>query len=639
MGSLPMRTKLHAKIMLSLAVIAGAMLVAVWWAQVLAIGPGFRELEMRQAQANLERAREALADEIRQVDDFLSDWSGWDDTYQFIADGNQEFRKSNLDTDVFRPNSFDFLCMVRADGSVAFSDGLHEGTRVRLPELPTELWSLPHDLLPTGPLDASVSGVLLAAEGPLLLASRPITDSARTAEPRGWILMGRFLTGKRRQAIGQRLRLAVDFAPTDALHQQEDYDALQRLLAGASADFQVVDESLLRLRSFLPAIHGPGGLLLSVGMPRLVMAQGAATMQFSLWSTAACILALFGALHALMHKIVVRPVGKLTEHALAISASGDLTRRCELRRSDELGQLAGEFDAMVARLGALQASMVEHAWHGGRAEVAAAVLHDVGNALQGLRASVGVLRDLSTDGSAGTVADLGRLAELFGQQAEDMSGWLAMDARAAELPRFLEALHHHAAASQQAAGGELAVMLRGLDHIQALIDQHQDAAVTQPGVQTEIRCADLVAEAQRLAGLDASLAMVVHGESELHLHVDVDVLLAVLINLLRNAQQAMQALPWADQCIDLSIARCRESGAVRITVQDRGVGFVPGTLVAPFKRGFTTKASGHGIGLHACARKLAALGGSLLADSDGPDLGARFTIVLPAACVAEVCLS
>lgn len=631
-----MRKRLHAKIMLSLALVAGAMLVAVWWVQHLAIGPGFRELELRQAMANLDRAREALADEIRQVDDFLSDWSGWDDTYQFVFDDNPEFRKSNLDTDVFRPNSFDFLCLVRPDGAVLFRDGLHAGDHVRLPELPSGQWPLPHPLLPTDAIEASVTGVVLAAEGPLLLASRPITDSARTAEPRGWILMGRFLTGDRLHAVGKRLRLAVDFVPTDALQQGDDLDSLRRLSAAAPADLQIIDESHLQIRGLWPAIHGEGGLLIQVEMPRLITAHGAATMSFSLWATAACVLVLFGALHALMHRIVVCPVVKLTQHALAIRDSGDLTRRSDLLRSDELGQLAGEFDAMVGQLGALQASMVEQAWHGGRAEVAAAVLHDVGNALQGLRASVGMLRDL---GKAGLAGDLQRLVGMFEQHPRDLAAWLSTGDRIAELPRFLKALHQQASVSQQSADGELDVLLRGLDHIQTLIDRYQEASETQSLKPGEVHCGALLADAQRLAGLDANMPIAVSGEVSLRLLVDRDILLAVLINLLRNAQEAMAGKPHEAQRIEIAVDRCAIGGSVRIAVTDHGVGFVAGSLVSPFTRGFTTKAQGHGIGLHACASKLEALGGILEAESDGPGCGARFTIVLPAACVMEECLA
>jgi signal transduction histidine kinase len=48
-----------------------------------------------------------------------------------------------------------------------------------------------------------------------------------------------------------------------------------------------------------------------------------------------------------------------------------------------------------------------------------------------------------------------------------------------------------------------------------------------------------------------------------------------------------------------------------------------------FNHGFTTKPGGHGFGLHSSALAAREMGGSLRAQSDGPDRGATFTLELP----------
>ena len=48
-----------------------------------------------------------------------------------------------------------------------------------------------------------------------------------------------------------------------------------------------------------------------------------------------------------------------------------------------------------------------------------------------------------------------------------------------------------------------------------------------------------------------------------------------------------------------------------------------------FSHGFTTRAGGHGFGLHSCALAAAEMGGSLTAFSEGPGKGATFTLELP----------
>ena len=50
-----------------------------------------------------------------------------------------------------------------------------------------------------------------------------------------------------------------------------------------------------------------------------------------------------------------------------------------------------------------------------------------------------------------------------------------------------------------------------------------------------------------------------------------------------------------------------------------------------FRSGFTTKAEGHGIGLHYCANAVRTMGGQILAVSDGPGRGTSVVIRLPEA--------
>ncbi|MGB8693344.1 MAG: ATP-binding protein, partial [Steroidobacteraceae bacterium] len=70
-------------------------------------------------------------------------------------------------------------------------------------------------------------------------------------------------------------------------------------------------------------------------------------------------------------------------------------------------------------------------------------------------------------------------------------------------------------------------------------------------------------------------------------------------------------------------------GMVHIAVSDNGVGISPENLTRIFSHGFTTKQEGHGFGLHSGALAAREMGGALRASSQGPGLGATFTLELP----------
>jgi two-component system NtrC family sensor kinase len=67
-----------------------------------------------------------------------------------------------------------------------------------------------------------------------------------------------------------------------------------------------------------------------------------------------------------------------------------------------------------------------------------------------------------------------------------------------------------------------------------------------------------------------------------------------------------------------------------VRLESCGIGGIPPeNLQKIFEHGFSTKVEGHGFGLHASANAATELGGTLVAESPGPDRGATFTLELP----------
>ena len=104
-------------------------------------------------------------------------------------------------------------------------------------------------------------------------------------------------------------------------------------------------------------------------------------------------------------------------------------------------------------------------------------------------------------------------------------------------------------------------------------------------------------------------------------------MLQILVNLIRNAMNACDESGRKDKALTLRIAGAE--ALVRISVADNGVGIAPETMSRLFTHGFTTRATGHGFGLHSSANAARELGGSLRAESVGAGKGATFIVELP----------
>ena len=104
----------------------------------------------------------------------------------------------------------------------------------------------------------------------------------------------------------------------------------------------------------------------------------------------------------------------------------------------------------------------------------------------------------------------------------------------------------------------------------------------------------------------------------------------ILVNLISNAKHACDAAPASGTSLKrmtLRIAAVNEW--LELAVIDTGVGIAAENLTRIFQHGFTTRAEGHGFGLHSSALTARQLGGDLQAYSDGPGRGATFTLRLP----------
>jgi C4-dicarboxylate-specific signal transduction histidine kinase len=103
-----------------------------------------------------------------------------------------------------------------------------------------------------------------------------------------------------------------------------------------------------------------------------------------------------------------------------------------------------------------------------------------------------------------------------------------------------------------------------------------------------------------------------------------------LLNLLRNAAEAIPSDSRERKVfVTLLAERTASRSSVIITIRDTGPGIEVSNLQKVFIPFFTTKASGHGVGLPLAHRIISEHGGNLTA-TNAAEGGAEFTIRLPA---------
>lgn len=107
--------------------------------------------------------------------------------------------------------------------------------------------------------------------------------------------------------------------------------------------------------------------------------------------------------------------------------------------------------------------------------------------------------------------------------------------------------------------------------------------------------------------------------------VDPELMHRALVNLIRNAAQAME------QGGTLTLTACADRQSVSIRIQDTGPGISEQAIDRIFNPFFTTRATGTGLGLAIVHRIVDVHGGSIEVHNDPRQGGAVFTLTLPTA--------
>jgi PAS domain S-box-containing protein len=262
----------------------------------------------------------------------------------------------------------------------------------------------------------------------------------------------------------------------------------------------------------------------------------------------------------------------------------------------------------------------------GMAEVATNVLHNVGNILNSVNISASLVIERVKQSKAPGVS---RLAALLREQGSAVGEFIAQDERGKRIPEYLSSLGEQLTNDQKMTLEELASLRDNMEHIKDTVAMQQSYAKLC-GVTETVAVIDLVEDSLRLnAGAFVRHGVTLHREfAEVPaITVDKHKVLQILVNLVRNAKYACDESGRSDKLITLRIEKA--PAGVRICVIDNGVGIPAQNMPRLFTHGFTTRADGHGFGLHSGALAAQELGGSLFVMSDGPGQGATFVLELP----------
>jgi two-component system, NtrC family, sensor kinase len=292
------------------------------------------------------------------------------------------------------------------------------------------------------------------------------------------------------------------------------------------------------------------------------------------------IIILFGA------RATLRPIYRLID-AVRVLSSGDYSQRIDVHGGDEIGQLAAEFNRMVASLEERDQILAEQRERLLRSErlavigkMASFIAHEVRNPLSSIALNTEILQEEVATGGA---VDQDRL---------------------------------------------LASIMQEVDRLRDVTEQYLQYARMPAPETIDIPLAEIVSsflQWQRPELERAGIELEVELDEGARATVDVDQVRQALVNLTQNAVEALDGR--ALRRVGVQVRR--REGWSEIVVQDSGAGIpedVRARVTEPF---YTTRRTGTGLGLAICQEIAEQHGGALEIDSPVGE-GARVRLRFPA---------
>jgi two-component system NtrC family sensor kinase len=287
---------------------------------------------------------------------------------------------------------------------------------------------------------------------------------------------------------------------------------------------------------------------------------------------------LVGVLMAFYARRVLRPLGAVTERARAV-ARGDLEPQQAVVSDDEIGELAGTFEQMVAAIARANDQLIAAERLATIGKMAAHVTHEIRNPLSSIALNLELLEEQLPSHDAEARA----LFRAIGKEVERLSG----------LSR------------QYLAFARSKLPTREPEDVGALVEEA--AAFVRLDLEKH--------EIRMKLEVEPGLPPVLCDEGQIK---------QVLLNLLQNARDAM---PGGGEVV----VGVRSDGAeVVISVDDQGPGVPAELRERLFEPFYTTKSHGTGLGLAITQHIATSHGGSITCEPSPGSSGARFVLRLPA---------
>ncbi len=342
-----------------LASLIAAVAILFVTASVILI-QSYSRLESLTAKQNVERVENTYRAVINQMKSTITDWSYWDDTYQFITDHNQEYIDENLPDETLASLRTNFIQFVDGNGNTVHTKLIKFDDNGVLTSV-EDNFDVYHNypsLFNLSVENPKQSGIVFLDNAPFLVIASPIIHSDRTGPSNGTLLMGRLVDQAMMNDLANQVNTNIFYYPYPLDKTNASLIKMSGLLEeGVLYPSQIIEKHVFAGYKLLRDVNGNPAAVLEVRFPRDIYNQGISTLKYLLSTLLVLVLIVLLVFYFLLDRMFFKRIMEL---------SHDVTRINELRQpnaritsnsgNDEISKLGESFNQLLGTLEEVQGS-------------------------------------------------------------------------------------------------------------------------------------------------------------------------------------------------------------------------------------------------------------------------------------------
>ena len=317
------------------------------------------QLEKVVAIKDINKCIGTIYSELKHLAILNHDWAAWDNTHSFIQNKNKNYINSNLKINSLLDNKLNFIFFYNEKqnmiwGKYVFNDKFSPEKTQFFEKYLTENAAEKIIFNNKSTKEDGIAGIIVCKYGIFLISSEPILTSTNDGPCKGTLIMGKELSRNYIKHISSRVQVQFDITPLKAIKNPELIKFInEKIFKKPNHELYYIDTSnkdSLKIYTFLDNINGKPSLIVKTQIPRAIYQQGTKILTYSLYAILIISIILLIVMILIIQIIIIRPISKLTKHAIQVRSSHKLQCSKYTKRKDEIGILSREFNDMILEI-------------------------------------------------------------------------------------------------------------------------------------------------------------------------------------------------------------------------------------------------------------------------------------------------